>query len=426
MKRRWRCTTRLALACLVGVAAVLTACSTPGSPAAAPVVSAPLPLPPPPWRDGVPLAVTSGRWQWTDASRDRVIDAQWHAPSNAAAQALLLVLPGLAQGSSTPPALIEALVGSGFAVVTIGHPGNDAAVWRSPEARRADFAEAARRMYAASEVMERGADVSFVLDALEKQPPPWLPAGATRRIGVVGIGLGSQTAQWLLGEPMARARVAASDRRLSAAALLGPYVSFDGPAMHQRYEAIVAPLLVAYGLTETDPYGLGMTSQQRRAMVAELRNARLTEVRLPTASLAGVLTPGAAGAPAMAGGMPSMPGGAGPMSRSEPPARGGRSPGGSTQQGGGMPQGGTTMSPSGRPEGAMDSMPGTQRAASGAGERAARVALLLSVQAFFEAELLGSKDAREWLEGPHPGPVQWATYPAGRATTRVSGGRSAP
>ncbi len=53
------------------------------------------------------------------------------------------------------------------------------------------------------------------------------------------------------------------------------------------------------------------------------------------------------------------------------------------------------------------------------------MALLLSVQAFFEAELLGSKDAREWLEGPHPGPVQWATYPAGRATTRVSGGRSA-
>jgi hypothetical protein len=74
----------------------------------------------------------------------------------------------------------------------------------------------------------------------------------------------------------------------------------------------------------------------------------------------------------------------------------------------------------------MDSMPGPARAASGAGERAARVALLLSVQAFFEAELLGSKDAREWLEGPHPGPVQWVTYPAGRATTQVSGGRSAP
>ncbi len=156
-----------------------------------------------------PLAVTSGRWQWTDASRDRTIVAQWHAPSGSAAQALLLVLPGLAQGSSAPPALIEALAGSGFAVVTIGHPGNDAAVWRSPEARRADFTEAARRMYAASEAMERGADVRFVLDALEKQPPPWLPAGATRRVGVVGIGLGAQTAQWLLGEPMARAQVAA-------------------------------------------------------------------------------------------------------------------------------------------------------------------------------------------------------------------------
>ncbi len=81
--------------------------------------------------------------------------------------------------------------------------------------------------------------------------------------------------------------------------------------MHQRYEAIVTPLLVAYGLTETDPYGLGMTSQQRRAMVAELRNARVTELRLPTASLAGVLTPGARAGLRRLGGMPSMPGGAG-------------------------------------------------------------------------------------------------------------------
>jgi hypothetical protein len=36
------------------------------------------------------------------------------------------------------------------------------------------------------------------------------------------------------------------------------------------------------------------------------------------------------------------------------------------------------------------------------------------VQAFFEAELLGSADAREWLEGSHPGPAQWTTSPAGR------------
>ncbi len=161
-------------AAAVAMALQLAACSAPQPPAAAPVVAVPLPLPPPPWRDDAPLAVTSGQWRWTDASRDRVIGAQWHAPNASAAQALLLVLPGLAQGSSAPPALIEALVGSGFAVVTIGHAGNDAAVWRSPEARRADFTEAARRMYGASDVTERGADVRFVLDALEKQPPPWL------------------------------------------------------------------------------------------------------------------------------------------------------------------------------------------------------------------------------------------------------------
>ncbi len=412
-----RCARYAACACVAAMAALLLACSTPGPPTAAPAPAPePIVLPLPPWRDGSPLAVASGRWQWTDPSRDRTIVAQWHAPSGSAAQALLLVLPGLAQGSAAPPALVEALAGAGFAVVTIGHPGNDAAVWRSPEARRADFAEAARRMYAASEAMERGTDVRFVLDALEKQPPSWLPGGTTRRVGVVGIGLGAQTAQWLLGEPMARAQIAERDPRLVAAALLGPYVSFDGPPMHRRYEAIETPLLVAFGLTETDPYGLGMTSQQRRAMVAELRNARVTELRLPTASLAGVLAPGAGSNPAAADSMPSMPGGAGPMPRGEPPARGGRS------QGGGTPKGGATSS--GGPEGAFPG--GPPGVASGAGARSARVALLLSVQAFFEAEMLGSGDAREWLDGPHPGPAQWTTYPAGRAATHLSAGRSAP
>ena len=372
----------------------------------APVVApAPLPLPPQPWRDDATLSLTSGRWQWTDASRDRVIDAQWHAPSASAAPALVLVLPGLAQGSSAPPALIEALVGSGFAVVTIGHAGNDAAVWRSPEARRADFTEAARRMYGASEVTERGADVRFVLDALETQPPPWLAAGVLRRVGIVGIGLGAQTAQWLLGEPMARTQVATSEPRLVAAALLGPYVGFEGPAMHQRYEAIVMPLLVAYGLTETDPYGLGMTSHQRRAMVLELRNARVTELRLPTSSLAGALTPGAV--PGVVSGGPAPPGGGTPAGK-------------------GSPQGGSLMPPGGGTDAMMGTRGGPMGAASGTGERAARVALLLSVQAFFEAELLGSRDAREWLEGPHPGPAQWTTYAAGRPVTRGARGHSAP
>ena len=178
----------------------------------------------------------------------------------------------------------------------------------------------------------------FVLDALEKQPPPWLPAGAVRRVGVVGIGLGAQTAQWLLGEPMARTQVATSEPRLVAAALLGPYVGFEGPAMHQRYEAIVTPLLVAYGLTETDPYGLGMTSQQRRAMVA--RTAQCARHRTPAAH---VVTGGCADARRRArwgGRRPAGPGGAGPMSRSEPPTRGPGGPGGGTPAGKGSPQGG--------------------------------------------------------------------------------------
>ncbi len=402
----------MALACVAGLTACWRLFDT-GPAAAAPAgVAAPLPLPVTPWRDDVSPALTSGRWHWIDASRDRSIVAQWHAPSNSAAQALLLVLPGLAQGSSAPQALIEALAGSGFVVVTIGHPGNDAEVWRSPEARRADFNLAARRMYSVAEVAERGADVRFVLDALEREPPSWLPRAASARVGVIGIGLGAQTTQWLLGEQMARNQAPVVERRVRAVALLGPYVGFEGPAMHQRYGAITTPMLLAYGLTETDPYGLGMTSQQRRAMVDLLVNARVIEVRLPAVSLATLLTPGSEPAPAeTARGLPPLPGG-GTTPRGEPPTRGGRAPGGGTPPMTGGPSGDPTSMPD-RPSGAR----------SVRSQQAERVAVLFSVTAFFESELLGSADAREWLEGPHPGPALWTFHPAGRTGRAPVAGR---
>jgi hypothetical protein len=52
-----------------------------------------------------------------------------------------------------------------------------------------------------------------------------------------------------------------------------------------------------------------------------------------------------------------------------------------------------------------------------------RVAVLFSVSAFFESELLGSADAREWLEGPHPGPAIWTFHPAGRTGRAPVAGR---
>jgi hypothetical protein len=113
------------------------------------------------------------------------------------------------------------------------------------------------------------------------------------------------------------------------------------------------------------------------------------------------------------------------MSRSEPPSRGTRGPGGGTPTGKGSPPSGATMAPGGGADTTM-AMNAAPMGAASTGERTARVALLLSVQAFFEAELLGSRDAREWLEGPHPGPAQWTTYVAGRPVTRDARGRSAP
>jgi hypothetical protein len=148
-------------------------------------------------------------------------------------------------------------------------------------------------------------------------------------------------------------------------------------------------------------------------MVAELRNAHVTELRLPTASLLGALVPVASVGSPVAGAAPA-PGAAGPISRSEPGTRTGRG------TGAGVPsQGGSILQRA--PLDRTIASGGAPRPVS-AGERATRVALLWSVQAFFEAELLGNADARDWLEGPHPGPAQWSTYPAGR----TAGARATP
>ena len=167
--------------------------------------------------------------------------------------------------------------------------------------------------------------------------------------------------------------------------------------MHQRYAGITAPLLVAYGTTETDPNGLGMTGQQRRAMTDALTSARVIEVRLPAAALATMQSAAPAGSSASA---PALP----PLPRGESGGRGERPQGGM-----GPPIQGAA--PAARP------MAGGAPGPTAADYRYAQVvraAVVFSVSAFFEAELLRSADARDWLEGPHPGPVQWSVLPAGR------------
>jgi hypothetical protein len=243
------------------------------------------------------------------------------------------------------------------------------------------------------------------LNSLERQPPNWL-ASAGSRIGVIGIGPGAQTAQWLVGEWMAREIPPVADRRIVAAALIAPYVGFEGPALHQRYGAITTTLLLAYGLTETDPYGLGMTSQQRRAMADRLINARVVEVRLPASTVAALQLPG----------MPQTidannPARRPPGSIMNEPSKGGAGGGGGLRPTGGPSAGATQIG--GPPEGVGGTAPAFSRNA-----QAARTAVLFSLSAFFEAELLNSADARDWLEGPHPGPAQWTFMPPGRAAPR--------
>lgn len=385
-----------------------------GDPRSDAAVERAAPLPPIPWRDAGAPTPQSGQFYLTDVGRDRVIAGRWSAPPAAAVQGLVLVLPALAQGDTLPATLTPLLNAAGFALLAIGHQDNDASVWQSHDARNADFGMAARQQYSAQRVQQRAADVRFVLDELQRRPPAWLPPAALQRIGVIGIGLGAQTAQSLLGEQMTRSAAPSAEARIRTAALLGPYVGFDGPPMAQRYGGLRAPLLIAYGASESEPYGLGMTAQQRRAMVEALPAPRVLELRLATDSLPGLLggitgPPGQGTEPDRERRMGS-PGDGGPGGRSGPggPGRGG--PGGGGSPGGGPPaMTGGGDAPARMPDAAQRPSPAASR-----NEQASRIALLFTTTAWFEIELLGSTDAREWLQSAHPGPVTWTFYSNGR------------
>jgi hypothetical protein len=200
---------------------------------------------------------------------------------------------------------------------------------------------------------------------------------------------------------MLRAEAGAPDARVRAVALVGPYVGFEGPSLRQRYAAVSVPLLLASGRAENDVFGLGMTPQQRRAMAEWLLNSRVIELRLPSSS-AQLLQLDTLPVAADAEREPPRRPPAG-MPRGDAPDRSGRGPAGGAPTGAGPPAG---MAP----PMARDAVASDARA-----DAAGRTALLFSLVAFFEAELLRNADAREWLEGTHPPPAQWTLLRAGRS-----------
>lgn len=377
-------------------------------PPAAPIV----PLPAALWTDEPLRAVRSDEAAWLDPARGRTIRVRWAAPEDRAALGLVLLLPALGQSPEMSEPLVRMLAAAGYAVIASGDlrpPGTRSAVLsgepRTPTVDRSDpmmqrpssgavaadvlqplpprpERSAARAAFSAAAATDRVLDARFVLDQLGRAAPFPLAAEARDRIAVIGLELGAQTAQLLIGEQMQRQTPPAPDTRVRAAVLLAPFASFEGPAFSQRYRAIAVPLLIVFGGRESDAHGLNITAAQRRQMVSAIEAPRYT-VELLDASVTQLFAPRTMEAPSDAPFRMRPPMGDGPGAGA-PGARTGSAPAGGLVADG-MPA---------RPD-----MPGTTSSArASAAATAAMRTTLLATRAFLDAELLGDKDAREWLE----------------------------
>ncbi|MGH6624377.1 MAG: hypothetical protein ACREBN_10410 [Burkholderiaceae bacterium] len=370
------------------------------------------PLPTALWTDEPLRDTTEGHSVWVDPARGRTIHASWATPRDQAALGLVLFFPALGQASITADPLIRMLAGAGYAVVVLGEPSpidlrlagpvpraseQGAPASGTPEERQGAGSAArgddpataagrpalvsrdrstARAAFSIAIATERALDARFALGQLELAPPFQIGAEARNRVAIVGLELGAQTAQLLIGEQMQRQTAAAPDSRVRAAVLLAPFSSFEGPGFSQRYRSITVPLLVVFGSLESDSHGLGITAAQRRQM-AKAIDAPLYAVELNGASVTelfvrrGIFAPGdsAPRARAPMGDVPSGGNaGARPTTLAEEVGKGPRFV-------------------------STEAAPAQSRAPP-----AAMRTTLLATRAFLDAVLLGDADAREWLE----------------------------
>ncbi len=134
-------------------------------------------------------------FEWLDQVRHRSVLLDLYLPQTPATSVPVIVIShGVAEDRQTFAYLAEHLASYGFAVVNLQHPVGNA------DSLRQYFSGLAPAP-AATELLDRPRDVSFVLDELQRQKPSHanLQSLDLQQVGVIGHSLGGYTALGLAG-----------------------------------------------------------------------------------------------------------------------------------------------------------------------------------------------------------------------------------
>ncbi len=136
------------------------------------------------------------RFEWLDRSRQRLVPGDLYLPQATSTSpiSLIVISHGVAEDRTTFAYLAKHLVSYGFAVAVVEHIGGDADRFRK-------YFSGLAAAPAATELLQRPRDISFLLDELQRLAvnDPSLRQLNLKQVGAIGHSLGGYTALALAG-----------------------------------------------------------------------------------------------------------------------------------------------------------------------------------------------------------------------------------
>jgi dienelactone hydrolase len=194
-----------------------------------------------------------------DAGRDRALPIRVYLPATTKAAPVVLFSHGLGGSRENNPYLGRHWSARGYAVVFVQHPGSDESVWRGQRPAQAPLAM--KQAASLPNFMLRVADIPAVLDQLTRWNTEELHALRGRldltRIGMSGHSFGAVTTQAVSGQSLPVGGARFTDPRIKAALMMSPSVPAVGSA-ERAFGAVKIPWLLMTGTKDVARIG-GMT-----------------------------------------------------------------------------------------------------------------------------------------------------------------------
>ncbi len=199
-----------------------------------------------------------------DAARDRKVPLKIYRVSSETPQPVILFSHGLGGSRDGNPYLGKHWASAGFVCVFIQHPGSDRDVWQSAAIR--ERMAALKRAASVVSSRDRCADVSFVIDQLERwnreEGHPLEGKLDLDRIGMSGHSFGAVTTMAVAGRRFPF-RISFAEQRIDAFVAMSPQPG-KGIPPDVAFGELDVPVLTMTGTQDDSPIDDSTTPELRR------------------------------------------------------------------------------------------------------------------------------------------------------------------